>query len=140
MAEDTAREDFDWVSAQAACTAEAMFERLMAGVRRDVERRNALPDRADHFHFEVLEEDGRVEVTREIGAGQDPPRVHAAVAFERAGPRINVQGDGVDIDFTAVVGINPAGACRYFVAEAEYTEWEVRKLALDVLFFEDVEE
>ncbi len=38
------------------------------------------------------------------------------------------------------MGINPSGVCRLFVAEAEYAEWEVRKLALDQLFFEETGE
>lgn len=140
MAESPAQDDFDWVSAQAACTAEAIFPRLLAGVRRDVERRNALTDRHDQFRFQVAEDDDGFEVTRTIGTPSDPPDVDAAVTFELAGPRINVRGDHVDVDFTAIVGINPSGVCRFFVAEAEYAEWEVRKLALDQLFFEEVEE
>src|SRR6266545_3129312 len=139
MPDDAPRDDFDWVNAQAACTAEMMFPRLLAGVRRDVERRNALTDRADQFRFEVTEDGDRFEVIRTIGTPLDTTDVHAAVTFERIGPRINVQGDHVDIDFTAVVGINPSGACRFFVAEAEYAEWEVRKLALEQLLFEEIE-
>ena len=140
MPDDTSRDDFDWVTAQAGCTADTMFSRLLAGVRRDVERRNALTTRADQFHFEVIEDGDRFEAIRTIGTPTDTTHVHASVAFERVGPRINVQGDHVDTDFTAVVGINPSGACRFFVAEAEYAEWEVRKLALDQLFFEEVDE
>jgi hypothetical protein len=137
---DTPQDDFDWVTAQAACTADTMFARLLAGVRRDVERRNALTGRPDEFRLEVREDDGQFEVVRTIGEPADASDVNAAIIFERAGPRLNVRGDGVDLDFTAVVGINPSGACRYFVAEAEYTEWEVRKLALEQLFFEALEE
>ena len=55
-------------------------------------------------------------------------------------PRINVAGDGVDLDFTIVVGLNNAGECRYFVGEAEYPGWEIRKMALEALFFEVEEE
>lgn len=133
------QDDFDWVTAQAGCTPDTMFGRLLAGIRRDVERRNALLARADEFRFEVREDEGQFEVVRTIGNPADTD-VNAAVMFERAGPRLNVRGDGVDLDFTVVVGINPSGACRFFVAEAEYTEWEVRKLALEQLFFEEVEE
>ena len=62
------------------------------------------------------------------------------VTFEREGQRINIAGDGVDVRLTAMVGINPPGECRYFVGELEYLGWEVRKQALDQLFFEDSEE
>ena len=63
-----------------------------------------------------------------------------AVTFVLNGPRIDIDGDGVDVRITAVVGINPAGECRYFVGELEFLGWEVRKQALDQLFFEDAEE
>jgi hypothetical protein len=142
MLDDSSHDDFDWVAAQAACTAETMFPRLLAGVRRDVERRNALTNRADQFHFQVDEDEDedRFDVIRTIGEPTDTTHVHASVTFERIGSRINVQGDHVDVDVTAVVGINPSGTCRFFVAEAEYAEWEMRKLALDQLFFEEIEE
>jgi hypothetical protein len=137
---DLPANDFDWVSAQAACTADTLFAQLLQGVRRDVERRNALPDRGDEFHFEVREDEGAFDVVRTIGDPANATDVDALVTFELAGSRINVKGDGVDIDFTAVTGLTPAGVCRLFVAEAEYTEWELRKLALEQLFFEEVEE
>ena len=47
---------------------------------------------------------------------------------------------GDDVQITAVVGINAHGDCRYYVGEAEYLGWEVRKQALDQLFFDHVEE
>lgn len=138
---DLSADDFDWVTAQAACTTETMFARLLAGVRHDVERRNALADPADESGFEVREdEDGQFEVVRTIGKPAETTDVNAAVTFELAGARINIKGEGVDIDFTAIAGINPSGACRLFVGEAEYAEWEVRKLALEQLFFEEIEE
>jgi len=39
-----------------------------------------------------------------------------------------------------IVGLNANGDCRYFIGEGEFLGWEVRKLALDQLFFEDSEE
>lgn len=137
---ESLNDDFDWVTAQAACTAGAIFGRLLHGVRHDVERRNALPDRGDQFRFEVREDEGAFDVVRTIGDPANATDVDAVVTFELAAPRINVKGDGVEVDFTAVAGLNPAGACRLFVAEAEYTEWELRKLSLEQLFFEEVEE
>ena len=34
-------DDFDWVSAQAGCRINLMFQRLLEGARKDVDRRNA---------------------------------------------------------------------------------------------------
>lgn len=138
MTTDSANEDFDWVSAQAGCGTEAMFERLREGARKDVERRNnAGFGRQDHWRFELhVDDDDNFEVTRV----SESSKSGAFVTFEREGPRINIAGDGVDVQFTAIVGINVSGDCRFFVGEHEYLAWEVRKLALDLLFFEEAEE
>jgi hypothetical protein len=134
----TASDDnFDWVSAQAGCSAGQMFQKLQDGAKADVDRRNAAASgRGDQWQFEFHDGDDGFEVVRIAASSKDG----AAVTFAREGPRINIDGDGVDVRITAVVGINPAGECRYFVGELEFLGWEVRKQALDQLFFEDVEE
>lgn len=136
MADSTA-DNFDWVSAQAACTPQQMFTRLLEGARQDVDRRNSSNfGRDDGWRFEVnADDDDRFEVSRVAGS-----KSSAFVTFERVGPRINISGDGVDVELFAIVSINPHGACRYFVGETEYLGWEIRKLALDLLFFEQDEE
>jgi hypothetical protein len=127
-------EDFDWVSAQAACTSTLMFQRLLDGARKDTERRTFTGgDLRFEFHSDEPEQ---FEVNRATASG----KVTAVVTFEHNGPRIEIHGDGVDVQMTAVVGINAAGECRYFVGEAEYLGWEIRKMALDVLFFESQDE
>jgi hypothetical protein len=134
----TASDDnFDWVTAQAGCSAVQMFQKLQDGAEADVNRRNAAaPNRSDNWRFEFHAGDDGFEVVRIAASSKDG----AAVSFALDGPRINIDGDGVDVRITAVVGINPAGDCRFFVGELEYLGWEVRKQALDQLFFEDVEE
>lgn len=131
-------DDFDWVTAQAGCTTELMFQRLLDGARKDVDKRNAAGfGRTDNWKFELnIDSEAQFEVARIT----DASKASAFVTFEREGIRINVVGDGVDVQFTAITGINAAGDCRYFVGEHEYLGWEVRKLALDLLFFEEMEE
>jgi hypothetical protein len=131
---DTVPDDFDWIAAQSTCTAESMFARLQAGVTKDVRSRNGLIGRDDHWKFEIVTDVDDFEVER-VG----PSSGGAAVTFTREGRRIHVHGDGVDIDFTAIVALNAAGACRFVVGEAEYLDWEVRKMALELLFFEEPE-
>jgi hypothetical protein len=135
---DSTTHDFDWVSAQAGCTTEQMFKQLLDGARRDVDRRNATAfGRQDGWRFELhVDDDDNFEVTRIAGSST----ASAFVTFAREGPRIHIAGDGVDIEMTAIVSINPSGECRYFVGESEYLGWEVRKLALDMLFFERTED
>jgi hypothetical protein len=134
MAAGSGDDNFDWVTAQAGCSADAMFQKLRDGARSDVDRRNGANfGRKDNWRFEFHENDDGFEVVRVAGSG-------AVVTFQREGPRINITGEGIDVEITAVVGINAHGDCRYYVGEAEYLGWEVRKLALDVLFFEEPDE
>jgi hypothetical protein len=139
MASDNASDQFEWVSAKAKCTAAVMFERLRAGVKQDVERRNALLALDDGFRFEFSEDGEAFDVARLEGSRLTRANVDALVRFERAGPRIHVHSEGVDVDFTAILTLDPAGECRFVVGEAMYTEWEVRRLALELLFFEEPE-
>jgi hypothetical protein len=134
MANGSGEDNFDWVTAQASCSAESMFQKLQDGARADVERRNgATFGRHDKWRFEFHGSDEGFEVVRIA----DPS---ALVTFQLEGPRININGENIDVMITAIVGINAAGDCRYFIGEGEYLGWEVRKLALDQLFFEDPDE
>lgn len=115
-----------------------MFQRLLDGARKDVEQRaKAAFGREDQWGFEVHSDgEDHFEVARTTNSGKGG----AFVTFERVGPRINISGDGVDVELFAVVGINHVGECRYYVGEGEYLGWEIRKMALDLLFFEQPEE
>ncbi|HUQ86165.1 MAG TPA: hypothetical protein VM096_01320 [Vicinamibacterales bacterium] len=137
MADGSSRDDFDWVTATAGCSAALMFQQLLDGTRADVERRKgATFGRTDHWQFEFHADEESFEVVRVAGSSKDG----AVVTFALEGPRITISGDGVDVQMTAVVGINPHGDCRYYIGEGEFLAWEVRKQALDQLFFEDIEE
>ena len=138
MAPDNAPDQFDWVSAQAECTAPPRFERLRAGVKEDVEHRNAL-DLDDGSRFEFSEDGEAFDVARLEGSRFTDSKIAALVRFERAGRRINVRGEDVDVDFTAVLTLDPAGQCRFVVGEALYVEWEIRRMALELLFFGEPE-
>jgi hypothetical protein len=136
MTQDTT--DFDWVGAQAQCNALSMFERLRTRVREDVQKRNGLFDRATHLKFEFYDEDeGEFEVTRHVPSRGTDTKVTGVVTFALEGSRIHVSGEDVDVDFVAVVTLDPTGACRFVVGEAVYSDWEIRRMALELLFFEE---
>lgn len=137
--QDQAPDNFDWVAAQSKCSAASMFDELESGVKEDVQRRNGLPDRDDGWEFEFQEDEEGYEVAR-LATGSTPSRVDAAVRFELAGRRIHIRGDGLDLDLTAVVVLDSAGVCRFVVGEAMYAAWEIRRMALEQLFFEEPEE
>jgi hypothetical protein len=137
MSQDHAPDDFDWVNAQAKCSAAEMFDRLRTRVREDVQRRNGIFNRNDGWKFEFHDDGDEFEATRAVATGS---KVAAAVRFERAGRRIYVQGEEVDVEFTAVVTLDVTGLCRFVVGEAVYSEWEIRRMALEQLFFEESDE
>ena len=136
-------DDFDWVSAQAKCTTTTMFDHLRTQVQADVVRRNGLFGRDDGMRFEVHdsedEEEDAFDVARLEGRGPSP-QVTALVVFARAGKRIHITSEDYEIDVTAIVTLDPAGVCRYVVGEAIYSEWEIRRMALEQLFFEERED
>ena len=117
MAHDHVQDEFDWVSAQAQCNAGAMFERLRTRVRDDVQRRNGLLGRTDGWRFEFESEDDAFEVSKVSGSIVEP-RVAAVVTFERAGRRILIHSEDIDVDITAVVALDASGTCRLVVGEA----------------------
>jgi hypothetical protein len=140
MAQDHASDEFDWVTAQAKCSAAVMFDRLRTGVREDVQRRNGIFNRNDGWKFEFHDDGDEFEASRAVASGAIGSRVAALVRFERVGRRIHVQGEDLDVDFTAVVTLDLTGLCRFVVGEAVYSEWEIRRMALEQLFFEEAEE
>jgi len=140
MSLEQAPDDFDWVAAQSKCSAASMFERLRKQVKEDAQRRNSLFDRNDGWKFEFHEQDDDFEVSRVVGSGVKGPKVGALVTFGRAGRRIHVQGDGIDVDFTALVTVDVTGVCRLVVGEVMYSEWEIRRMALEQLFFEETDD
>ena len=143
MSPDPTPDDFDWVAAQAKCSTPSMFEQLRTRVRADVQHRNGVLNRDDQWRFEFHDEGDEFEVTRLISSGIGaqasgrPPQVTASVKFVREGRRIHVQGGDVDVEFVAIVTLDATGQCRFAVGEAYYADWEIRRMALEQLFFEE---
>jgi hypothetical protein len=139
MAQDQAPEDFNWVAAQSKCSVAAAFETLRLRVRDDVQRRNGLLGRNDGWTFEFSDEGDEFEVLR-THAGRSHANVSGVVSFSRNGRRILIHGEDIDVDLTAIVTLDPSGACKLVIGEAMYSDWEVRRMALEHLFFEEADE
>jgi hypothetical protein len=143
MSPDHVPDDFDWVAAQAKCSTQSMFEQLRTRVRADVQHRNGVFNHEDQWRFEFHDDGDEFEVLRLVSSGsaqppgRNAPRVTASVRFTRNGRRIHVQGEDVDVEFVAVVTLDVTGQCRFAVGEAVYSDWEIRRMALEQLFFEE---
>jgi hypothetical protein len=83
------------------------------------------------------DEEDEFEITRLVPSGRSAPRVTASVRFAMNGRRIEVHGEDVDVEFVAVVTLDVSGQCRFAVGEAIYADWEIRRMALEQLFFEE---
>jgi hypothetical protein len=139
MAQDHVPEDFNWVGAQSKCTAAAVFETLRTRVRDDVQRRNGLLGRNDGWTFEFFDEGDEFEVAR-TAMVRGASKTLAVVTFARSGRRILVHSEEIDIDLTAIVTLDPMGSCKLVIGEAMYSDWELRRMALELLFFEESDE
>jgi hypothetical protein len=143
MSPDHVPDDFDWVAAQAKCSTESMFEQLRTRIRADVQHRNGVFNHEDRWRFEFHDDGDEFEVVRLVvsgnpqPAGRHAPRVTASVRFVRNGRRIHVQGEDVDVEFVAVVTLDATGQCLFAVGEVFYAEWQIRRMALEQLFFEE---
>lgn len=144
MSLDPGLDHFNWVTAQAKCSTQTMFEQLRAGIQADVQTRNGIFDRHDHWRFEFHDDEDGFEVTRlEVPPSGAPPsarntsRVTASVQFTRQGRRIHVQGEDVDVELIAIVTLDATGQCLFAVGEVFYAAWQIRKMALEQLFFEE---
>lgn len=122
--------DFDWVKARAACSLSRIFERLFAGVQSDVDSRNAMSqDARDEILFESSREGNRILVTR------SGPQVRL-VKFHLTQNHVAVDGDNGT--FHAMPGLNNPGDCTLMVDGVELELWQVRRKALESLFFDDL--
>lgn len=124
--------DFDWVTARHACSVAAFFERLYAGAQHNVETRKLLRlELHDHGPIEFSSTHGVFSVLRMLDVLKPP----VVVRFKLEGPRIVVEGSGIDVQFSGTVTLNDAGECRLEVGGSQLDEWQVLKRALEKLFF-----
>jgi len=125
--------EFNWVKALAECSLPNCFERLHSGVQSDaVARKSQTLD--DRITFEVSRPGpDRIMVTRG-GTGAPIPRVdfvleHNVIVVEAR------LGEQFSEKFRATPGLNSPGECTLMVNGTELELWQVRRLALQDLFF-----
>jgi hypothetical protein len=122
--------DLDWVRARADCSLHKVFERLVSGVKDDVASRQELARELDQgIHFAVTEDhERRLLVTRNLRG------TVSTVEFILGPSEIVVEEDGLQT-LTATAGLNEKGECTLQVEGTEWEPWQVRRMALEGLFF-----
>ncbi len=129
--------NFDWVSAHAACSVSKVFHQLQLEIRTDIETRNRLStenEKSKYFYtcasngnsLSVFIESQSVEVE---GIG---------VRFTRTPKGIDAYSLAERLLFSGTVTLSNDGQCRIKVGEIEYNFWQFRKLTLEDVFFTNV--
>ncbi|MGO8816323.1 MAG: hypothetical protein ACLQVG_16925 [Terriglobia bacterium] len=120
------KQDFNWVEARAHCFPAAVFEKLRLQVIADVEIRNKyLADPRDQFA--VVENGNAFSVI--VRTNPIP-----TVTFRLSGEKIVVDRKG-HLLCEASLTLNDDGECRVIIEGQERDFWQMRKSALEGLFF-----
>lgn len=124
---------FDWIAARSRCSIQQMFEDLKLAIKQDVElitARNAqdVPVRT----FRITERAKFMKIYEEDAYSEYPP----SVTFSLSGNAIRVgNGETNEELFNIVIGLNDDGDCNFIVEGQERDSWQVRRQALEGLFF-----
>jgi hypothetical protein len=135
MVAESVPENFDWVKARKLCSLGTAFEILRLFVKGDIDTRNSMrksyiPDvNAFMYKFDITGNDRNFTV---ILTGQ---KLHKSVTFTLTEACIEVQSESATM-FKTTVGLNDEGECAFFVGGQERKSWQIRKMALDQLFFD----
>lgn len=128
---DQKPDNFDWVTARAECSIVAVFEKLKILIETDVEIRNKLRQKdSDSPIFKLVSANNRFTVLAE------GHYVHKTVVFALSSKGISAISSDGHI-FQATVTLCNDGICRAKIGEQEYDLWQLRKMALEDLFFRE---
>ena len=136
MAEQPRRDDskkngpqFDWVSQRSACTLPKVFHTLRLQVEEDVNTRNAQRPENSPYSFSVAEDIHDFAVVLQSG------EVREKVTFSLTEDAILVRSDRGEHKLSVTLHFNDHGECKLRVGEEEREYWQVRRMALEDLFF-----
>jgi len=121
-------EDFDWVRARAKCSSVEVFERLRLQVKADIEVRNKLL--ADQRGaFSMVEPENKPSFSVILCSN---PLL--GITFNLVEEKITVDHKGHPL-FESTLTLCDDGQCRVKIKEQERELWQMRRMALEELFF-----
>ena len=133
-------QELNWVAAHTSCTVARVFRELFEGAKRDVEAINlAYKLRSDSC---FIVDPGNADKFM-IRRGES---IEQVVTFWRSEGAIYVKDEAAKDKFTVKVTVSASGRCKLKVGRAEHAgqpekfgpeleQWQVRKMALESLFF-----
>jgi hypothetical protein len=120
-------DDFDWVTELSRCSPVVVFEKLKLQIREDVKIRNSQLPKA-HDPFRIEEHGSSFAVLL--------PSPHQAVTFSVTDKKISVKDWKGKLICEATLTLNDEGECKVKIKGKERELWQMRKMALEELFFE----
>lgn len=120
---------FNWVTERSSCSLPNVFKTLKVQVEEDVQTRNGLRPKNSPYEFSVADRGGDFTVLLEAKGEQ------RSVTFTLAAHAIQVRAGQGDKLFDVTLTFNDQGECKLNVDEKERDLWQVRRMALEDLFF-----
>lgn len=129
-------DSYDWVAERAACSLAVIFATLKLQVQEDVKRRTNLRPAEANYGFTFRDHGDGFFVGLDATPIHATP-IHFSIMFKRGLNTIEISGDGIKA-FEASPTISDDGECRLKIKGVERQFWQVRRMALEKLFFETV--
>ena len=120
---------FDWVTERSSCSLPKVFKTLRSQVEEDVKSRNALRPNNSPYEFSIAENAGDFTVRLE---SKD---LRQSVIFSLSEHAISVRDDKGNPMFDVSLTFTDEGKCRLTVNNQPRELWQVRRMALEELFF-----
>jgi hypothetical protein len=126
-------DNFDWVTARSECSLEGVFEKLRMQVKEDVDIRNGLRGDPPHYYKFEFSSHGSMFTASVVGN-----KIHGSVRFSYNVSRLIFVHDDKDNELLrAFVTLSNKRECVVRIKEEECELWQMRKMALEKLFFTD---
>jgi hypothetical protein len=120
---------FDWVTERSSCSLPKVFKTLRLQVEEDVKSRNALRPNNSPYEFSLAENAGDFTVCLE---SKD---LRQSVIFGLSEHAISVRDGKGNPMFDVTLTFTDEGKCRLNVNSQPRELWQVRRMALEELFF-----
>lgn len=136
---DDIPQELDWVKVRAACSLVKVFKELHTGAIQDVEQMN-LEHKSNALKPSFGTTDGSAgTVFMVFQEGTPHPGFSEAQSrtgrFSLRDDRIEIRGVSCSVEMTITLTINDKGRCKLRVGGQDLEQWQVRKMALEDLFF-----
>jgi hypothetical protein len=128
-------DNLDWVTTRNECSAAKVFETLKLEIEKDIEIRNdsLRPGQKERYRFDMaISADGFSVYVDGITKGRRS--IIFTISEDQITVRVKNQYDE-SVLFNAEPTVCNDGKCRLKVDKQDYELWQVRKMALEGLFF-----